>query len=76
MEQLMKDIHTKIIKKAKELGASLAGIASVETLKRSPSHSIYEKIHYVNSIGNKEVHVAPCTVPSGENVMKFWWVKN
>jgi len=32
----MKDIHTKIIKKAKELGASLAGIASVETLRNSP----------------------------------------
>jgi epoxyqueuosine reductase len=62
METYRKDIHTQIIERAKELGASLAGIASVETLKKSPSHSIYGKIDYFDSVGNKEGHVEPCTV--------------
>lgn len=34
----------KIVEKAKSLGASVAGIASVESLKKSPSHRIYRKI--------------------------------
>lgn len=38
------ELSDKIIKKAKSLGASLAGIASVASLKGSPSHQIYPKI--------------------------------
>ncbi len=34
------NIGTQIIEKAKEKGASMAGIASVELLKKSPSHEI------------------------------------
>ncbi len=34
----------KIVEKAKSLGASIAGVASVESLKASPSHRIYPKI--------------------------------
>lgn len=32
------NLSDKIIEKAKSLGASIAGIASVESLKDSPSH--------------------------------------
>ncbi|SHO46807.1 epoxyqueuosine reductase [Desulfopila aestuarii] len=38
------ELTEKIIKKAKSLGASIAGVASVESLKNSPSHMIYPKI--------------------------------
>jgi epoxyqueuosine reductase len=34
----------KIVEKAKLLGASIAGVANVESLKASPSHQIYPKI--------------------------------
>jgi len=36
-------IENTIIEKAKELGASLAGIASIEDLKDSPSYEVYSK---------------------------------
>jgi len=35
------ELPEKIIEKAKSLGASIAGIASVESLKNSPSHQLY-----------------------------------
>ena len=38
---LHSELSEKIIEKAKSLGASIAGIASVESLKNSPSHQIY-----------------------------------
>jgi epoxyqueuosine reductase len=38
------DQGTQIIEKAKEFGASMAGIASVELLKESPSHEILRKL--------------------------------
>ena len=38
------ELTEKIIEKAKSLGASIAGVASVESLKESPSHRIYPKI--------------------------------
>ncbi|HKJ34370.1 MAG TPA: hypothetical protein VKA34_21275, partial [Balneolales bacterium] len=34
----------QIIEKAKELGASNAGIANVQLLKKSPSHAIIKKL--------------------------------
>ncbi|MFQ5811640.1 MAG: epoxyqueuosine reductase [Anaerolineae bacterium] len=40
---------TAIIKKAKSLGASLAGIASVASLKDSPSYAIYDQSPYYES---------------------------
>ena len=47
-------ISIQIIEKAKEFGASLAGIASVEALKKSPSYLIYGKLNDYNTVGNKE----------------------
>ena len=38
------ELTEKIVEKAKLLGAAIAGIASVESLKESPSHRIYPKI--------------------------------
>ncbi|WP_300460582.1 epoxyqueuosine reductase [Desulfobacula sp.] len=38
------ELTRKIIDKAKSLGASLAGVASIESLKNSPSHKLYPKI--------------------------------
>jgi epoxyqueuosine reductase len=37
------DRGARIIEKAKEMGAAIAGIASVEVLKKSPSHEILSK---------------------------------
>jgi epoxyqueuosine reductase len=41
--------------KAREFGADLAGVASVEDLKRSPSHKIREKIPEFNGVGTVDV---------------------
>jgi epoxyqueuosine reductase len=38
------ELTEKIVEKAKSLGASIAGVASLESLKKSPSHRIYPKI--------------------------------
>ena len=38
------DRSAQIIEKAKEMGATMAGIASVELLRKSPSHGIFKKI--------------------------------
>lgn len=38
------ELTEKIIEKAKSLGAAIAGVASIESLKKSPSHRIYPKI--------------------------------
>jgi epoxyqueuosine reductase len=40
------DIRDTIVGKAREVGASLAGIAAVEDLKASPSNEIYDKAPY------------------------------
>ena len=47
-------ISDQIINKARSLGASLAGIASVELLKISPSHDIYTKIEPNQGIGSRD----------------------
>lgn len=38
------EVTKKIIAKAQSLGASLAGVASVEPLKTSPSHTLYPRL--------------------------------
>ncbi len=38
------ELTEKIVEKAKSLGAAIAGVTSVESLKVSPSHRIYPKI--------------------------------
>jgi epoxyqueuosine reductase len=45
----------QIINKARSLGASLAGIASVEQLKNSPSHDIYTKIEPNQGVGSRDL---------------------
>ena len=38
------ELTARIVEKAKSLGATIAGVASVDALKGSPSHRIYPKI--------------------------------
>jgi epoxyqueuosine reductase len=47
-------MNDEIIKKAKEYGACLAGIADVEAVKKSPSHLIYRKLDDYKSVGAKK----------------------
>ena len=47
-------VSDQIINKAKSLGASLAGIASIELLKKSPSHDIYTKIEPNQGVGSRD----------------------
>lgn len=44
MQNKPPDKGLQIINKAKEIGASMAGIAKIELLKKSPSHEIIEKL--------------------------------
>ncbi len=50
--ETLPDITSEIIEKAKEFGASLAGIADVEEVKNSPSHLIYGKLDEYTTVGN------------------------
>jgi len=50
--EIQSDITLHIIKKAKEFGASLAGVANVEEVKNSPSHLIYGKLDEYKTVGN------------------------
>lgn len=61
------EIKDQIIEKAKQFGASSAGIANVEALKESPSHRIYGRISDYQTVGNKESHVNPGEVAWPEN---------
>ena len=47
-------IADQIIKKTRSMGASLVGIASVENLKKSPSHEIYTKIEPNKGVGSRD----------------------
>jgi epoxyqueuosine reductase len=47
-------VSDQIISKARSLGASLAGIASVDLLKKSPSHDIYTKIEPNQGVGSRD----------------------
>ena len=49
------DIGRQIIRKALEFGASLAGIANVEELKKSPSHMISGKMADFSGVGTKQI---------------------
>ena len=41
-----RDVRDSILAKAKNLGTSLAGIASIEALRHSPSHTLYPELPY------------------------------
>ena len=47
-------VSEEIINKAISLGASLAGIASLDLLKKSPSHDIYSKIEPNQGTGSRD----------------------
>ena len=47
-------LSIQITNKAISLGASLAGIAAVEQLKKSPSHDIYTKIEPNQGVGSRD----------------------
>ena len=47
-------VSVQIINEAISLGASLAGIAAVEQLKKSPSHDIYTKIEPNQGVGSRD----------------------
>ena len=49
------DLSIQIINKAREFGASLAGIANVAELKKSPSHLISGKMAEFGGVGTKQV---------------------
>ena len=50
--EISKEITSHIVEKAKEFGASLAGVANVEEVKNSPSHLIYGKLDEYKTVGN------------------------
>ena len=60
------ELSKKIIKKAKSLGASIAGVASAASLKNSPSHQIYPIIGM-----NLEKHFK--SVKDSETIYEVAW---
>jgi epoxyqueuosine reductase len=61
-------VSIQIVEKAKEFGACLAGIASVEGLKESPSHITYGKLEKHGSEGTKKTDkIKPGKVSWPEN---------
>lgn len=53
-EKNINELVRLINDKAKEFGADLAGVASVEDLKRSPSHEISEKMPEFDGVGTED----------------------
>ena len=53
-EKNIKELAQVIADKAKEFGADLAGIASVEELSQSPSHKIIGKLTEFDGVGTRE----------------------
>ncbi|GBC60807.1 epoxyqueuosine reductase [Desulfonema ishimotonii] len=61
-EKNINDLVRLINDKAKAFGADLAGVASVEDLKRSPSHEISEKMPEFNGVGTEDAEGRKCGV--------------
>lgn len=75
-------IETTIVGKAKELGASLAGIASINDLKASPSYEAYDKKPFYEEYKgvkwhkeHKSVLVWALAHPASEPVLDWWSMK-
>lgn len=47
------DISSRIIERAIKMGASVAGIANVHALKRSPSHCVFGKLERYKGVGTE-----------------------
>ena len=66
--EISPDITSHIIEKAREFGASLAGVADVEEVKNSPSHLIYGKLDEYKTVGNIETgEIRPGEIVWSEN---------
>ena len=75
-------IEKTILKKAKEVGASLAGIASVEDLKAAPSYAAYDKAPFYEEYTgvkwheeHKSILVWALVHPASEPVLDWWSMK-
>ncbi|MBW2676514.1 MAG: epoxyqueuosine reductase [Deltaproteobacteria bacterium] len=82
MKSNNKNIEETIVAKAKELGASLAGIASIEDLKASSSYAIYDKKPFYEEYkgvkwreAHKSVLVWALAHPISEPVLDWWSMK-
>jgi epoxyqueuosine reductase len=76
------DIEKTIVAKAKELGASLAGIANIDDLKASPSYEIYDKNPFYEEYEgvkwreeHRSVLVWALVHPESEPVLDWWSMK-
>jgi epoxyqueuosine reductase len=76
------EIEKTIVKKAKGLGASLAGIASIADLKASPSYAAYDKSPFYEEYKevkwreeHKSVLVWALVHPASEPVLDWWSMK-
>lgn len=54
MNTMNPDVNVQVIRQAINFGASVAGIASVEALQRSPSHFIIEKLAPFESVSTND----------------------
>jgi len=75
-------IEKTIVEKAKELGASLAGIATIDDLKASPSYEVYDKSPFYPEYKrvewreeHKSVLVWALVHPASEPVLDWWSMK-
>lgn len=85
LKQMKSDGHKieeTIVAKAKALGASLAGIASVEDLKASKSYEIYDKNPFYEEYrgvkwreAHKSILVWALEHPASEPVLDWWSMK-
>jgi len=82
MKSYSYQIEKTIIEKAKEIGASLAGIATVAALKASPSYAVYDKRPYYAEYKGvewceeyKSVLVWALVHPPSEPILDWWSLK-
>ena len=82
MKSDSKGIEQTIIEKAKRLGASLAGIASIADLKASSSYAIYDKSPFYKEYKGvewrpefKSVLVWALVHPESEPILDWWSMK-
>jgi epoxyqueuosine reductase len=82
MKSIGNKIEQTIVEKAKELGASLAGIATIADLKASPSYEIYDKRPFNKDYKGvewreefKSVLVWALVHPASEPVLDWWSLK-
>ena len=55
-----KDINSRIVDQAKKMGATVAGIANVDALKKSPSHFVFGKLERYKGVGTKAAGKVKC----------------